>query len=68
MKKSILLGISVLLVIIATAIPFCIIAAVNGPLDTAQKMIAGILSVIGYVAAVLYFQLYKAVNRGPERF
>lgn len=62
MKKTILLSVSLLLAVIATSIPFCIIAAVAGSLDTAQKSIAGLLSVVGYMASIMYFQMYRAVR------
>lgn len=68
MKKYILLGISAFLLLLTTAIPFCVLMAVKQPLDGAQKALIGWLLVVGYFVSYRYYMLYKEHINGPETF
>ena len=68
MKKNILLAISVFLLLLTTAIPFCVIMAVKQPLDGAQKALIGWLLIVGYFVSYRYYMLYKEHKNGPETF
>jgi hypothetical protein len=68
MKKYILLGISAFLLLLTTAIPFCVLMAVKQPLDGAQKALVAWLLIVGYFVSYRYYMLYKEHKNSPETF
>lgn len=66
--KNVFLFASMCLLLLTTAIPFCVLMAVKHPLDGAQKALIGWLLVVGYFVSYRYYVLYKEHKNRPQTF
>ena len=66
--KNVFLFVAMCLLLLTTAIPFCVLIAVKQPLDGAQKGLIACLMIAGYIGSYLYYVIYKASKNGPQSF